>query len=120
MDNCNHSTHERALTVEDDITVEFHKVDSHGISGGDHDERTAERIHLRGGRRASWECDDGGDDARETGREESGGCGRSPEDDERGTLCPPTFCVRSKPTSREESAREGRGAHALKKMKGVG
>lgn len=119
MGDCHHTTHERALTSEDDITVVFHKVDSHGInsSGGDHDEcgvddeRAAERIHLRSNCRVSCDYDDDDDDdARETETERGGE--HSPEDCERKRLCPPAFCVRSKPASREESALEGRSAQA--------
>lgn len=116
MGDCNHCAHERALSVEDDITVVFHKVDTHGTNsgddhddvcgGGDDDERTAERIHLQNNCRVA--CDYG-DDAEEEAR----GSEDSPEGSERKTLCPPTFCVGSEPVSREESAREGRGAHAL-------
>ncbi|XP_038591521.1 solute carrier family 35 member G1 [Micropterus salmoides] len=109
MGDCNHCAHERALSVEDDITVVFHKVDTHGTNsgddhddvcgGGDDDERTAERIHLQNNCRVA--CDYG-DDAEEEAR----GSEDSPEGSERKTLCPPTFCVGSEPVSREESARE--------------
>ncbi|XP_076615281.1 solute carrier family 35 member G1 isoform X1 [Chaetodon auriga] len=110
MGDCNHCTHERALSVEDDITVVFHKVDSdsHGTNSGgdDHDEcgdddRTAERIHLRGNCRVSCGYDD---DAPDT--EEGRGSENSTEDSGKNRLCPPAFCVRSKPATREESARE--------------
>ncbi|XP_035514514.1 solute carrier family 35 member G1 [Morone saxatilis] len=109
MGDCNHCTHERALSVEDDVTVVFHKVDSHGSNSGsdDHDEcgkdeRTAERIHLQSNCRVS--CDYDGD-AEET--EEARGREHPPEGSERNALCPPAFCVRSEPATREESAREG-------------
>ncbi|KAM9336655.1 solute carrier family 35 member G1 [Symphorus nematophorus] len=115
MDDCNHCTHERAvLSGEDDITVVFHKVDSHhGLNSGcdDHDDecgdddRTAERIHLQRNCRVS--CDYGDDDAEEE-QEEARGGENSQEGSERNALCPPAFCVRSEPTaSREESARQG-------------
>lgn len=125
MGDCNHCTHERALTVEDDITVVFHKVDSHGLNsgGGDHDdddecgddERTAERIHLRGNCRVS--CEHDGGDAEGT-EEATGGSDNSPEGSEKNALCPPAFCVRSEPASREESARED--AEKPKKCPGLG
>ncbi|XP_018554288.1 solute carrier family 35 member G1 [Lates calcarifer] len=110
MGDCNHCTHERALSVEDDITVVFHKVDSHGKNSGgadDHDEcgddeRTAERIHLQSNCRVSCDYDD--EDGVE--EEEARGSENSPEGSEKKTLCPPAFCVRSKPASREGSARE--------------
>lgn len=122
MGDCNHCTHERALTVEDDITVVFHKVDSHGYGnddgdddhdgdeergggGGDEDERAAERIHLRANCRVSCERDGG--DAEETEEDATtGGSENSPEGGEGSALCPPAFCVRRQPLSREESARE--------------
>lgn len=111
MGDCNHCAHERALSAEDDITVVFHKVDSHGTNDehdecGD-DERSAERIHLHTNCRVSCDYDDDDDDA-----EEKGGDG-SPDGSGKRTLCPLAFCVRSEPASREESAREGRRAHAL-------
>lgn len=111
MGDSNHTTHERALTVEDDITVVFHRADSHSTNSGgdhdecgDHDERTAERIHLQSNRRVSCDYDDG--DAQETEKDIGGE--HSQEDSQRNRLCPAAFCVGSKPTSREESAREGR------------
>lgn len=108
MGDCNHRTHERPLSAEDDITVVFHKVDSHVInSGDDHDEsgddeRTAERIHLRSNCRVSCDCDgDAQEPAEATGGE------ISPEGSEKKALCLPAFCVSGEPASREESAREG-------------
>lgn len=107
MGDCNHRTHERPLSAEDDITVVFHKVDSHVIDGNDDhdecgdDERTAERIHLRGNCRVSWDCDG---DAQETSGARGGEI--SPEGSEKKALCPPAFCVSGEPASREESARE--------------
>lgn len=111
MGDCNHCTHERALSAEDDITVVFHKVDSdsHGTnSGGDDDDRAAERIHLRSNCRVPCGYDD---DAPET--EEERGSDNSPEDSGTERLCPRAFCVRGEPATREESAREGRREHAL-------
>lgn len=101
------STQERALTVEDDITVVLHTVDRNSSnSDDDHDEcggqgeRTAERIHLQ--RRESHEHDDG--DAEKTKREAEGD--HAPEDKQGKRLCcPRAFCVRGKPTF----PREGRG-----------
>ncbi|XP_023281822.1 solute carrier family 35 member G1 [Seriola lalandi dorsalis] len=109
MGDCNHCTHERALSVEDDITVVFHKVDSHGKNsdGDDHDEcgddeRTAERVHLQ--RNCHVLCHYG-EDAEERG--EARGSEDSQEGSEKKTLCPPAFCVRNKPaSSRDGSARE--------------
>lgn len=124
MGDCNHCTHERALSVEDDITVVFHKVDSHGKNSGggadDHDEcgddeRTAERIHLQSNCRVSCDYDD--EDGVE--EEEARGSENSPEGSEKKTLCPPAFCVRSKPASREGSAREGRRVHALTSLNDI-
>lgn len=116
MGDCNHTAHEQVLTAEDDITVVFHKVDSHGITSGgdhdecgDHDERTAERIHLQSNCRLSCDYKDDGD-AQETDKDR--GRKHSREDGERIRLCPPAFCVRSEPASVEESAREGRRAYA--------
>lgn len=120
MGDRNQSAHERALSVEDDITVVFHKVDSHGTnSDDDHDEcgddeRTAERVHLQKDCRVSCEQDG---DARET--EEERGREISPESgEEERRLCPPAFCVSSKPASREESARED--TEKPKKCPGLG
>nr|XP_046233139.1 solute carrier family 35 member G1 [Scatophagus argus] len=112
MGDRNHTTHDRTLSVEDDITVVFHKVDSHGInSGGDHDEhdeRTAERIHLKSSCRVSCrdddDDDDGDDDAQET--EEARGSENSRESMTKKRLCPSAFCVRGKPAAQEESAHE--------------
>ncbi|XP_070783664.1 solute carrier family 35 member G1 [Enoplosus armatus] len=107
MGDCNHCTHERALSVEDDITVVFHKVDSHGTNRGDDhdecgdDERAAERIHLQSSCRVA--CDYYEDDAEEEAR----GRENSPEGSEKKTRCPRAFCVGSEPAPREESAREG-------------
>ncbi|XP_041671418.1 solute carrier family 35 member G1 [Cheilinus undulatus] len=115
MGDCNNCTHERALTVEDDITVVFHKVDSHGDDheeSGD-DEGTAERIHLRSN------CRGNDDDAQE--KEEEGGSETSQEGGEekkKKTLCPPTFCIRGKPASREQNAREG--PEKQKRCPGIG
>ncbi|XP_070707373.1 solute carrier family 35 member G1 [Pempheris klunzingeri] len=116
MGDCNRSTVERALTAEDDITVVFHKVDSHGMNGGDdhdergeEDERTAERIHLRRNCGVNVNDDDDEEEREEEEEEMEKGRGRenSPEGSEKKTLCPPAFCVRGKPTSREESSRQG-------------
>lgn len=107
MGDSNHT----ALTAEDDITVVFRTADSHRADSdgdhdecGDHDERTAERIHLRSSCRVSCDCGDG--DARGTQNDVGGE--PSPGDGERNRLCPGACCVRSKATSRQESAREGR------------
>ncbi|XP_044034735.1 solute carrier family 35 member G1 [Siniperca chuatsi] len=116
MGDCNHCTHERALSVEDDITVVFHKVESHGINRGeDHDEcgddeRTSERIHLQTNCRVACDYDDDEEEAR--------GSGNSLEGSEKKTLCSPAFCVRSEPASRDESAREG--PEKPKRCPGVG
>ncbi|XP_072229050.1 solute carrier family 35 member G1 [Leuresthes tenuis] len=105
MGDRNHCVHERALTVEDDVTVAFHKVvvshDNQSRSGeederGD-DERTEERIHLR------TNCLDDAEGEGETRRRSD----NSQEGSEEETLCPPAFCVKCKPaSSREGGARE--------------
>ncbi|KAM6963849.1 solute carrier family 35 member G1 [Tautogolabrus adspersus] len=117
MGDCNNCTHERALTVEDDITVVFHKVESHGRnSGDDHDEsgddeRTTERIHLRNN------CHGYDEDAEE--KEKERGSENSQEDGKKKkTLCPLAFCVRNEPASQEESAREG--SEKQKRCPGIG
>uniref|UniRef100_A0A3Q1FD57 Solute carrier family 35 member G1 n=1 Tax=Acanthochromis polyacanthus TaxID=80966 RepID=A0A3Q1FD57_9TELE len=131
MGDCNHCTHERALSVEDDVTVAFHKVDSHDNNssgsrnrhdrderssrGGDEDERTAERILLRS--HVSCDCD--GDDVEEREEEEEARGGEnSLEGSEEKTLCPPVFCVRRDPVSREGGACEG--SEKPKKCSGLG
>lgn len=116
------------MTVEDDITVVFHKVDSHGFDDGgdgDHDEedeRAAERIHLRANCRVSWERDggdaEGTEEATAAAAATAGGSERSPEGGEGNALCPPAFCVRGEPASRGESAREG--SEKPKKCPGLG
>ncbi|KAM4524702.1 solute carrier family 35 member G1 [Odontesthes bonariensis] len=104
MDDRNHCAHERALTVEDDVTVVFHKVvsqDNQSRYGEEdergNDERTEERIHLR------TNClDDGEDEGEKRRRSEN-----AQEGSEEETLCLPAFCVKSKPaSSREGGARE--------------
>lgn len=108
MGDRSNSIQDRALTVEDDITVVFHKVarnssdssDDHDECGGQ-SEQTTEGIHLQ--RRESHEQDDG--DAGRTRGEAGGDC--SPEDKRRKRpCCPPAFCVRDEPAS----PHEGRGA----------
>ncbi|XP_056285098.1 solute carrier family 35 member G1 [Pseudoliparis swirei] len=85
MADRNHCARERALSLEDGVTVVFHKVDSHGTNSGggddDEDEHTAARIRL------SYDYSDDAEEAR--------GGERSPEGGERRTLCPPPCCVRS-------------------------
>ncbi|XP_074518715.1 solute carrier family 35 member G1 [Halichoeres trimaculatus] len=109
MGDCNNCTHERALTVEDDITVVFHKVDSHGRNSVDEhdesgdDERTAERIYLRNNSRIHDEDAGQREEARGSENSLEGG----EEEKRKNTLCPPAFCVRSESASRKESAREG-------------
>ncbi|XP_034414258.1 solute carrier family 35 member G1 isoform X2 [Cyclopterus lumpus] len=98
MADRNHCARDRALSLEDGVTVVFHKVDSHGTNSGDdddddEDERTAARIRVS--------CD------RIDDAEEARGGERSPEGSERKTLCPPTFCVRSRRAAREGNADEG-------------
>lgn len=112
MADCNHCTHERALSVEDDVTVAFYKVDSHDKNSaydrqepGTND-RAPERIHLRSKGRASCEYDEeeGGDDDEQL----EGARGNSLESSgEEKTSCPPAFCVRNKSPSPE-----GRSARA--------
>lgn len=131
MGDCNHCTHERALSVEDDVTVAFHTVDSHDNnssssssgnryerSGGDNDERAAERILLRS--HVSCDCD--GDDVEDRGEEEEDEEARRGENSLEGskekTLCPPVFCVRREPASREGGACED--SEKPKKCPGLG
>lgn len=97
MADRNHCAHERALSLEDGVTVVFHKVDSHGTNGGgddddesDEDERTAARVHLQSNCRVSCDCSDDAEEARGGG--------------ERKTLCPPAFCVRSSLAARDGDA----------------
>uniref|UniRef100_UPI003AB0AAB2 solute carrier family 35 member G1 n=1 Tax=Centroberyx gerrardi TaxID=166262 RepID=UPI003AB0AAB2 len=106
--DCNHSTDQRVLSVQDDITVVFHKVGNHDDDdggggyyddddkcGGD-DERAAERIHLQSNSHVS--CDN---DAEEKVR----GRTKSPDGSEKKTLCPPAFCLGgNKPTAQGGSA----------------
>ncbi|XP_053197321.1 solute carrier family 35 member G1 [Scomber japonicus] len=115
MGDCNHWTHERALTVPDDVTVVFHKVDSHGENSGDldecvEDEHTSERIHLRSNPRrvSTSDCEDDAE-----GQEEATGIENSPEGSEKKTLCPPAFCIRNEPANRE-------GPEKPKKCPGLG
>ncbi|XP_029383506.1 solute carrier family 35 member G1 [Echeneis naucrates] len=99
MGDRNHRARERALPVEDDITVVFHQVDSHvDDSGGDHD-GDEERIHLQGNRgRDAEEETRGGDGPRE---------GEQQEKETRTPLCPPAFCVSREPaSSRDGGARD--------------
>uniref|UniRef100_A0A669D9A7 Solute carrier family 35 member G1 n=1 Tax=Oreochromis niloticus TaxID=8128 RepID=A0A669D9A7_ORENI len=104
MADCNHCTHERALSVEADVTVAFYKVDSHDKNSaydrqepGTND-RAPERIHLRSNGQASCEYDDEDDDDEQL--EGARGRGNSLESSgEEKTSCPPAFCVRSKPPS---------------------
>ncbi|XP_008275810.1 solute carrier family 35 member G1 [Stegastes partitus] len=123
MGDCNHCTHERVLSVEDDVTVAFHKVDSHDNSSsrydrderdGDEDERASERIHLRS--HVSCDCD--GDDVEEREEEEERGGENSQEGSEEKTLCPPMFCVRREPASREGGTCED--SETPKKCSGLG
>lgn len=107
MGDRSNSTQDRALTVEDDLTVVLHKVGRNGSdSFDDHDEcggqgeRSTERIHLQ--RRESHEHDGG--DAWRTRREAGGD--HSPEDKQRkGPCCPRAFCVRGE----SATPHEGRG-----------
>lgn len=97
---------------EDDITVVFHKVDgdSHddnesGNYGGGDDERTLERVHLRG----SYRDGDAPIPAREEEEEEEEGEGAREER----RFCPRALCVSREPPSQGESARDGKNtAHA--------
>uniref|UniRef100_A0A3Q3RCC9 Solute carrier family 35 member G1 n=1 Tax=Monopterus albus TaxID=43700 RepID=A0A3Q3RCC9_MONAL len=115
MGSSNRCTGElRSLSVEDDITVVFHKVDSHGRnSGDDHDkcgddERTTEKVRLQSFCRVSCSSDD--DDGE---KEKARGSRNLPEGSEKKTLCLPAFCVRTKPEPGGGGAPQGRRAHAL-------
>lgn len=123
MGDCNQCAHERASSAGDDITVVFHKVGSRGRNSGGSgdddrdecgdDERTQERIHLQSNCRVSYGCDeDDDDDDGDDDAEETRGSDSSPRGSDTRALCPPAFCVRDKPSSREGSAQEGnvRGA----------
>lgn len=111
MGDCNHCSHERALIIEDGITVAFRKVDSHAKNNDDDgdggceccDEETAQRLPLQNNSAVLSTC---GDDAAEEDTEETRGSDSSPEDNEEKTLCPLAFCVRGKASSRNESAPE--------------
>ncbi|XP_042363934.1 solute carrier family 35 member G1 isoform X2 [Plectropomus leopardus] len=112
MGDCNHCTHERPLSVEDGVTVVFHKVDGHGTNSGDDDhddsgddERTTEMIHLQSNCHVLCEYD--GDAAEEEAR-----------GSEQKTLCSPAFCVRGRLASRDGSAHED--SEKPKKCSGLG
>ncbi|XP_005928207.1 solute carrier family 35 member G1 [Haplochromis burtoni] len=106
MADCNHCTHERALSVEDHVTVAFYKDDSHDKNSaydrqepGTND-RAPERIHLRSKGRASCEYDEEEDD--DDDEQLEGARGNSLESSgEEKTSCPPAFCVRNKSPSPE-------------------
>ncbi|KAK5850868.1 hypothetical protein PBY51_001707 [Eleginops maclovinus] len=107
MGDWNHCERERALSIEDGVTVVFHKVDSHGTNNsgngddsGD-DERTTATIHLQNNCHVSCDYEDG--DA-----EEAKGRGNSPEGSARKSLCPTAFCVRDKLAPREDSEKPKR------------
>ncbi|XP_034070410.1 solute carrier family 35 member G1 isoform X2 [Gymnodraco acuticeps] len=98
MGDWNHC--ERDLSIEDGVTVVFHKVDSHATINSDDDdsgddERTTATIHLQSNFHVSCDYEDG--DAEEARA-------NSPEGITKKTLCPPTFCVRGKLASQEGSA----------------
>ncbi|KAK5905972.1 hypothetical protein CgunFtcFv8_001876 [Champsocephalus gunnari] len=101
MGDWNHCERERALSIEDGVTVVFHKVDSHATINSDDDddsgddERTTATIHLQSNCHVSCDYEDG--DAEEARA-------NSPEGITKKTLCPPTFCVRGKLASQEGSA----------------
>uniref|UniRef100_A0A8C6STK2 Solute carrier family 35 member G1 n=1 Tax=Neogobius melanostomus TaxID=47308 RepID=A0A8C6STK2_9GOBI len=105
MGDCNHREHERALTLEDGITVAFHKVDSHDTNSGHeddecNDEETAQTLPLQ---------EESTDPSRGDAAEEDAQKGnhRSQENRQKKTLCPPAFCVRGKTSSsRREHALE--------------
>ncbi|XP_071391686.1 solute carrier family 35 member G1 [Centroberyx affinis] len=117
--DCNHSTDQRVLSGEDDITVVFHKVGNHDDDddddgggcdyadkcggGDDDDERAAERIHLQSNSHVS--CGDNEDAEDEVEEGEARGRTNSPVGSEKKTLCPPVFCLGgSKPTAQGGSA----------------
>ncbi|MED6239184.1 hypothetical protein ATANTOWER_003088 [Ataeniobius toweri] len=101
MGECNHCMWERALTVEDDVTVAFHKVVSHDNQSrfcndqeeDAHDdvEQTEETVHLR------TNCFKDEDAEEEQGARGSEtvleGSGKET------LLCLPAFCVRGKKTA---------------------
>ncbi|XP_060884007.1 solute carrier family 35 member G1 [Labrus mixtus] len=125
MGDCNNCTHERALAVEDDITVVFHKVDSHGRNSGDDDhgesgddERTTETIHLRSNCRGYDDDDAAAEEAKKEEEEERGSENSQEGSKKKNWLCPPAFCVRNEPAPREESAREG--SEKQKRCPGIG
>ncbi|KAJ4940141.1 hypothetical protein JOQ06_026450 [Pogonophryne albipinna] len=101
MGDWNHCERERALSIEDGVTVVFHKVDSHATINSDDDddsgddERTTATIHLQSNCHVSCDYEDG--DAEEART-------NSPEGITKKTLCLPAFCVRGKLASQEGSA----------------
>ncbi|XP_069011676.1 solute carrier family 35 member G1 [Embiotoca jacksoni] len=110
MGDRNRRAREWALSVEDDATVAFHEVDSRDRKDGGEDE--TERARLESNCRASCGYADEGDAEEEEEEEEARRSENSPEGGEKKkktttTLCPPACCVRSKPPSRERSARQG-------------
>lgn len=121
MGDCRHTEQERAITLEDGITVAFHKVDSHDTNNHDHgdyeccDEEKAQRLPLHTNSKESTDYDDAPEEKEETRRSEC-----SPEDSQKKTLCPPAFCVRGKTSSsaRKESAPED--SEKPKKCPGLG
>lgn len=103
-----HHCEQRALTLEDGITVAFHKVDSHDTNPeheelgeyGCTDEDTAQTLPLR---REDTEAL-GGDAAAEKERARNH---HAPENCPEKTLCPPAFCVRASTSSSSSSRRDG-------------
>ncbi|KAM6896879.1 solute carrier family 35 member G1 [Xenentodon cancila] len=105
MDERNHCTYDRHLTVDDDATVAFYEVVSHdnqarnledkrGGGGGGGGERTEERVHLRGNFLDDRDAEEKEEAERRNENTREGG--------EKETLCPQAFCVRSKPASSKD------------------
>ncbi|KAK7919591.1 hypothetical protein WMY93_010875 [Mugilogobius chulae] len=120
MGDCDHSEHERALTLEDGITVAFHN-DSHDTNHSEDcecfDEETAQTRPLQSGSTVSGSCEDAAEE-----KDETRGKQRTPERCQKKSLCPPAFCVRGKTSSLSSSRRESapEGTEKPKKCPGLG
>lgn len=116
MGDCNHCEHEGALTLDDGVTVAFHKVDNHDTNTdhGDYDsidEESAQRLPLQ------REAEHSGDAAEEA---EPRGKHRSQEKLQEETLCPPALCVRGKTSSSSRGERALEESENSKRCPGLG
>lgn len=103
MGDCNHREHERALTLEDGITVAFHKVDSHDTNNEHEDYECENEDAIQTLPLQEEHCDPSGDAVEE---DEQRGNHCSQENRQKKTLCPPAFCVRGKTSSSSSSSRK--------------